>query len=327
MNVVRFILFRMSPFFILLMMGGCSRSERGTDTAVDPPSPTVSADGVTIHIPAGTPGLARFTTSTVKPGRVTISAIAPARVVASITPSVTDGERIVLFESSDITSLYSQYRQARSGVERAAKNLTRIREMYGNQGATAADLTNAESDAASAHAAEAEMEARLRAAGFNPLELESAPVNCVWLICDVPETELSEVQKGETVDVLFSSLPGKTLVGRATAVGDIVDPVTRTVKVRVSMQSPREKLLPGMFARVDFGDPRDGVILIPNSAVVTVEEKDFVFVQTSPGEFQRRAVIVQSANASNQIVLQGLQPGDNVVVTGALLLKGMSFGF
>ncbi|HUN65042.1 MAG TPA: efflux RND transporter periplasmic adaptor subunit [Bacteroidota bacterium] len=312
---------------IILLFPACQSHEDGSETRPEAHRAVVTANGTDISIPAGTPGLAHFTTHTALRRRALISAIAPAHVVANISASVDGGDRIILFESSDVTTLYSSYRQARVNADRMAKNLQRIKDMFANQGATATDLTNAETDAATSRASVAEMEGRLRALGFNPLELDEVTANSAWLICDVPETQLNEVQRGEEVDVWFTSLPGKKFIGRATAVGDIVDPVTRTVKVRVTMPNPNGHILPGMFARVDFGDPRDGLLLIPNSAVVSVEGRDYIFLEPTPGEFRRREVIVQPANDTELVVLKGIEAGEQVVTGGAMLLKGLSFGF
>lgn len=284
-------------------------------------------DGSSIVFPQGSPGLQQLTTSVVKKGTALISAIAPARIVASILPSIEEKDKVILFESADVTSLYSQYRQSTANADRSARNFARVKEMFENQGATAKDLNEAEADAATARASMAEMEGKLKAIGFNPSELASAKTGTVWLICDVPENQLHEVQQGEDVDIRFSSIPDKKYIGKEVAMGAIVDPVTRTVKVRVSLKNPNGRFLPGMFAQVDFGDPQSGVILLPLSAVVTVEGKDYAFVESAPGEFHRRQLTLTSSSEKQTIVLSGLEDGDRVVTAGAMLLKGLSFGF
>ncbi|HEY6953554.1 MAG TPA: efflux RND transporter periplasmic adaptor subunit [Bacteroidota bacterium] len=287
----------------------------------------VSNDGETITFPPGSPGLQELKTSQVRKGTALISVIAPARVVASILPAVDGTEKVILFESADVTSLYSQYRQSRANVDRTTRNLLRTKEMFESQGATAKDLNEAETDAATARATMAEMDGRLRAIGFNPSELATAATGTVWLICDVTEPQLHEVQQGEDVDVRFSAFPDKKYIGKEESMGAIVDPVTRTVKVRVSLKNPHGQFLPGMFAGVDFGDPQSGVILLPLSAIVTVEGNNYVFVETMPGVFQRRQITITNSDEQRTIVLQGLEDGENVVTNGAMLLKGLSFGF
>ncbi|HTX18772.1 MAG TPA: efflux RND transporter periplasmic adaptor subunit [Bacteroidota bacterium] len=287
----------------------------------------VDHDGTTIRFPSGSTGLEQIRTTVARQGTVLVSVIGPARVVATITPGTGTAGNLFLFESSDITTLYSQYRQSRSNADLASKNLVRVKEMFDNQGATSRDLNQAEADAANARASMNEMEGRLRALGFSPAELESVKTQMAWLISDVPESELHEVQKGEDVDVYFTSFPGQKMIGKAVAIGDIVDPVTRTVKVRVTLHNPGGRLLPGMFARVDYGDPKSGVIVLPYAAIVTVDAQDYAFIETAAGEFTRRRVTVSNANAQNALVLGGISDGEKVVTRGAMLLKGLSFGY
>ncbi len=310
----------------LAALAGCD--DRSGDREA-PPSrrAVVSGDGLTITFPSGSPGLDQLATDTAKKGTVMISVLAPARVVASIVSLPGDTGKTVVFDSPDVTSLYSQYRQSIANVERTNRNLSRIREMFSNQGATAKELNDAENDAATARASLSENEGKLIALGFEPRELGSVPPKTVWLISDVPENELNEVQRGEDVDVVFTAFPDRKYIGKAVAVGAVIDPVTRTVKVRVSMKNPKGDLLPGMFARVDFGDPRSGVVIIPVSAVVTVEGSDYVFVETAPGVFQRRVLMLAHADEQRAIVAKGLEGGEQVVTRGAMLLKGLSFGY
>jgi multidrug efflux pump subunit AcrA (membrane-fusion protein) len=251
----------------------------------------------------------------------------PGRVVASIGSGLVTHDPIVLFESADVATLYSQYRQSRSNEARTAKALTRVKEMFETRTATSKDLNEAETDAANARSGVAECETKLRGLGFNPLEMDSVPGGTIWLICDVPESQLHEVQKGERVRIVFDAYPTLQWYGRADALGEVVDPSTRTVKVRVSASNPQGKFLPGMFARVDFGDTLDDVFLLPASAIVTVEGTDYLFIHAGGTEFVRRAVALASSGSGEVVVLSGLRDGDMVVTEGSMLLKGLSFGY
>jgi multidrug efflux pump subunit AcrA (membrane-fusion protein) len=287
----------------------------------------VTEGGNSIRFPSGSPGLSRITSTMVEKRTATIPVIAPARVVASIVPGLSSNDRIVMFDSPDVTSLYSQYRQSSANVARASKNLSRIKDMFQNQAATAKDLNDAENDAATAKASMAESESKLRGLGYNPPEFNTVAPGTAWLICDVPESQLNEVQRGEDVPIQLASFPDGKFRGRADAIGEVVDPVTRTVKVRVSMPNPRGRILPGMFARVDFGDPISGIVLFPASGVVTVEGADYAFIQINDSEFVRRRITIGSSGAKDVIVLKGLADGERVVTDGAMLLKGLSFGY
>jgi multidrug efflux pump subunit AcrA (membrane-fusion protein) len=313
----------------LVVLDGCTSESGASEEQQQVSARAVVSDrGTRIKFPRGISGLKQITSSVVRTGSALISVIAPSRVVASISPAAAVGlGNIVVFDSPDATSLYSQFKQGKANLDRASKNLTRIKDMYANQAATGKDLNDAETDVATTQASMAEYVGKLGALGFNAPELESAPAGTVWLISDVTETQLHEVQKGEEVDIYFASFPDRKMVGHADAIGDVIDPVSRTVKVRVSMPNPGGRLLPGMFARVDFGDSIDGVIVLPTSAIITVEGVDYAFLETAPGEYERRQVTLLNSGENQVVVSKGLQDGERVVTGGAMLLKGLSFGY
>ncbi|EPG73729.1 HlyD family secretion protein [Leptospira fainei serovar Hurstbridge str. BUT 6] len=290
-------------------------------------APKISEKGNLISFPTDYSGLSRFSYITVGTGNASFSVIAPARVVASIKTSVNSGEKIVLFDSPENTQLFSEYKRNRATVIKGLKDLLRVRDMYANQAATGRDVTEAESNFAVTKAEADESESKLRTIGLNPKELDNVKGPALWLICDVPESQLSEVQKGEEVRIQFSSFPGKIFIGHAEAIGDAIDPVLRTVKVRVTIKNPKEKILPGMYAKVDFGDPHTSVILLPNKAILTVDEKHYVFIKEGTGSFRRRQVVLGTSGENSTIVTDGLSVGETILIDGVILLKGLSFGF
>ena len=294
---------------------------------LEPGRAEVSNNGEIISFPEHAKGLQRIASETVTRGSAVIPVVAPARVVAAVSRSHGGVDRMVLFDSPEVTSLYSRYKQSVVNTERASRNLDRIREMYELQSATGRDMNEAESEAATARAMMAEHISKLSALGHDVNALASVSVGTIWLIADVPESQLHEVQQGERVKVVFAAFPDRIMTGRAEAVGEVIDPVTRTVKVRVFMSNPNGVLLPGMFARVDFGDPVSDVIVLPASAVVTVEGQDYTFVELAPREFHRRRVTLANSGERKVAVLTGLEDGQKVVTSGAILLKGLSFGY
>ncbi|HVN48085.1 MAG TPA: efflux RND transporter periplasmic adaptor subunit [Bacteroidota bacterium] len=312
---------------MFLIMNGC-KEPQGTDrTKAVSATAAVIENGITITFPPGSPGLEQIGVVPAKKGSAFISVLAPSRVVANIIPTASGTDRAVLFDSPDVTSLYSQYRQAKINVERTSKNLARTKEMYNNQASTGKDLNDAETDAATAKAQFNEADGKLCALGYSPQELDNISIPAVLLIADVTESQLKDVREGEAVDISFTSLPDKKILGRTEAIGNVIDPVTRTVKVRVSAKNLNGFFLPGMYAKIKFGDPISNAILLPPSAVVTVEGKDYVFVQASAGVFHRQDVTILDSNPATIVVGSGVKDGDRIVVQGALLLKGLSFGY
>jgi hypothetical protein len=288
---------------------------------------SVSEGGEIITFPKDSPGLDELKVSQAEKGSATLSVIAPARIAASILHSKNPESSIVLFDSPDITSLYSQYRQSKANFDLTSKNLLRTKQMFDNLGVTGKDLNQAETDAATARASLEEMEGKLKVEGYNPEEIESVKGDMVWIMANVPEAQLNEISKGGTARITLASFPNKIFSGRIDAVGNIIDPNTREVKVRISLPNPDEKFLPGMFAQADFGNKLTGAFILPLTAVVTVEGIDYLFVQTAPNVYERRKVIMENSDASRLVILSGLNENEKVVTSGAILLKGISFGY
>ncbi len=284
-------------------------------------------NGSKIIFPKGSEGLDRIKAEIILRGNEIVQVLAPSRVVATVSAASGSGDKIVLFDSPDLTGLYSQYRQSKINLQLTQKNLARIQEMYQSNAATARDLSQAESDEANAKASFAEMEGRFKAFGFNASDIENTKPGMVWLISDVTETQLRDVDKGEDVDIYFNAYPEKKLLGKAVNIGDIVDPITRSIKVKVLMRNPGLNIYPGLFARVDYGDPRMKVLSVPSTSVITVEGNDYVFVQESDTVFFRRKVMIGEPAGSRMIVLNGLNDGDKIVKEGTMLLKGLSFNY
>jgi cobalt-zinc-cadmium efflux system membrane fusion protein len=289
--------------------------------------PTVTNDGKNISIPEGSPSLKIIETTGALKSDAALTATAPARVVAAKLAVPGQKEGVILFESADVTSLFSQYRQAFSNFTRNQKNLNRTKDMYANQAATSKELNDSENDFASARTTLTEYEVKLRTSGFNPADLDNMQPATAWIISDVPEAQIHEVELGEKVTMTFSSFADEVFAGQVSSIGDAVDPTTRTVKVRVDLPNPGRRLMPGMFTRADFGTLKLQAVVIPTSAVVTVEEKDFAFVETAPRMYERRQVFVQAAGTNQLIVMKGINDGEKVVSSGAILLKGVSFSF
>ncbi len=277
--------------------------------------------GKQLKFPPNYPGLQLFEFKTLKTAPSVLRIDAPAQVVASVQ------SQAILFAQTDISSLYSQYLQSSANFERTEKNKKRVEDMFRNQAATARELNDVQSEYSNAKAAKTEFEVRLKATGFPPGDLKQAKPKTVWLLAEMPENQLHEVQKDEEVKATFVSFPGQVFVGKASAIGDTVDPTTRTVKIRVVLDNSKGLLLPGMFARCDFGQPQQAAISIPLSAVVTVEQQNFVFVVKSKTEFERRPITLLSSNQKDGLVSTGLKAGEQIVTSGAMLLKGISFGY
>ena len=288
--------------------------------------PQVKENGEKIFFPEGAAGLERIKTGKFGTGKEFINIQAPARVLASISTSVSGG-RIVLFESADLNATYASYVRAKNQYNRAAKNLERIRDMFKMQVATEKDVIEAEAEAGNSRAEVAEAEAKLRAVGFNPNDLSHVGGSVIWLVADVSESKLDTTKRGKKVKIIFNSFPDLDLKGTIEALGDNVDPVTRTAKVRIAMANPGQRIKPGMFARVQFLDDHKAGMVLPYTAIFSVEGESFVFVETAPGEFTKRKVVTGSSSVEQVEILEGVKKNETIVLEGTMLLKGLSIGY
>lgn len=150
-----------------------------------------------------------------------------------------------------------------------------------------------------------------------------ADLNVLQVVAELYERDLSRVARGLPVAVTVEAYPDETFSGAIAYVGDVVDPNTRTIKVRCSVTNRGLKLKPEMFARVNLklgsGSP---VLVLPKEAVLEVGGQEFVFVQTADGKYVRRPVVTGVAAGDTIQIRQGVEAGERVVVKGALLLKG-----
>ena len=144
----------------------------------------------------------------------------------------------------------------------------------------------------------------------------------LWLTIDVPEKYLGKVSVGQKVTVEADAFPGADFVGQITSIGAVLDPATRRVQVRCTIANPQQRLKPEMFVRVTpvVGDDRK-LVRIPNGAIVTEGLYSFVFIEKSPGLFERRRITLGLQGREHSFVREGIKEGERVVSGGALLLN------
>ena len=149
-----------------------------------------------------------------------------------------------------------------------------------------------------------------------------ADLNVLQVVAEVYERDLSRVSKGTPVTVTVEAYPDETFSGTIVYVGDVVDPTTRTIKVRCNVTNHDLKLKPEMFARVRLKTGSSTPVLaLPKQAVIEVGGQAFVFVQAADGRYVRRPVVTGTMSGDSIEIREGLQAGERVVVKGALLLK------
>ena len=151
-----------------------------------------------------------------------------------------------------------------------------------------------------------------------------ADLSRVWILCDVYENQLPFVKLGDTADVKLNSYPDRTFHARVSNIGRVLDPNTRTAKVRLDLANPGI-MRAGMFATaIFFGANKDPVAAVPATAVLHLHDRDWVYLPLSPGKFRRTEVRSGGTTSDGmQIVATGLNAGQQVV-RNALQLSSAS---
>jgi cobalt-zinc-cadmium efflux system membrane fusion protein len=150
-----------------------------------------------------------------------------------------------------------------------------------------------------------------------------ANLDVMEAIGDIYERDLRLVIPGLPVSIAVDSLPEDRFHGIVRHVGDVVDPTSRTIKIRCDVENPDHALKVDLFARIIVElAAHDAVLAIPRKAVIQLADKAFVFVRRAPEEFERREVTLGPASGDLIEIRQGLRQGEQIAVTGTLLLEG-----
>ena len=144
----------------------------------------------------------------------------------------------------------------------------------------------------------------------------------VWVLGDIYQKDLGAVRRGQEALITVDSYPGETFSGRITYISDVLDPASRTAKVRAEVANRDGRLKPEMFVsmQVPTADTRQ-TIVIPSAALQEINEQPVVFVQTGDDRYEKRVIKVGPAQRESVPVLDGLKAGERVVTTGAFMLK------
>ena len=127
---------------------------------------------------------------------------------------------------------------------------------------------------------------------------------------------------GSLMAVASAAYGAERFAGTIDAVGDVINPATRRVTVRVTVPNPGRRLKPQMFASVALGTaaPRR-VLVVPTRAVQQSNGETVVFVRGADGAYLRRPVTIGGDVDGLVEIVRGLEEGEPVVTAGAFLLK------
>ncbi len=271
------------------------------------------------------------------------------------------GQPLLMISSPDYSQMRAAYLKARDVYRVADKNYARAQDLYAHNAIAERDLLQAESDRIQAQADLDASEQGLKILGLTkPEDLEKMPstpeipllapiagqvverdvspgqlltpgttqafvisdMSTVWILANVYQGDLSYVKVGDTVSVTTDSYPD-TFRGRISFISPALDPNTRTLQARIVVDNAGEKLKNNMYcvATVTAGMVQNA-IAVPDAAVLRNDENQpFVYVESGPNQFGRRAVEIGPSQGGETQVLKGLSAGDKVVGDGSLFLQ------
>ncbi len=283
---------------------------------------------------------------------VPVISVASGRVVeiaARLGDTVKKGQLLLRVQSADISGAFSDYQKAVADEQLTRTQMERAQLLYDKGAISLNDLQIAKDTDTKAKVDVKTAVEKLRVLGSTNLDQPSgiveirAPVSgviteqqvtnasgvaglgspnpftisdlsYVWILCDVYENDLSNVQLGENADIRLNAYPDKNFTGVISNVGPVLDPNIRTAKVRIEVRNPG-LMRPGMFVTAAFhGQKKEKRAAVPATAILHLHDRDWVYVPTKDKKFRRIEVRGGEMLPGNmQEIVSGISPGDQVV--------------
>lgn len=276
-------------------------------------------------------------------------------VLVDVGQVVTAGQTLVALASSQVGAAQAQAQSAKARLTAARAAVEREEKLLKSGVSTARDVDEARRVLSSIEAEQASALASIRAAGggtrmgsdgryvltapfagvvvsrdaisgrtaaAGQVLVSVADPSVVWALLEIPEADAPSVRAGQKVTLVFDGLRGEKRDGKIALVAPIVDPKTRTVRARVDLPNPDRSLRGGTFFRAEIEvAAAHQAILVPRDAVQRAQGRPLVFVKKSAEVYVPVPVELGAGTHERVEIAQGLQAGDEVVTTGAFLLK------
>ncbi len=284
---------------------------------------------------------------------VPVSALSGGRVTGEVKSWLGDyvekGQLLATLTSPDLSAAISDHRKALADEVLARRQLERAQLLYERGALAQKDLQVAEDVDAKAKVDVQASADRIRILGgalnkLTPIIEVRAPVSGtvieqnvttaagvksldnspnlftiadlsrVWMLCDVYENNLSQVHLNDRASVQLNAYPDRKIEGRIGNISSILDPTTRTAKVRVDLPNPGGLMKPNMFGNVQFvSQSSTSRLSVPVNAILRLQDRDWVFVKLDAKQFRRTEVQALPATADGfEQILSGVNIGEQV---------------
>jgi cobalt-zinc-cadmium efflux system membrane fusion protein len=152
-----------------------------------------------------------------------------------------------------------------------------------------------------------------------------ADLSHVWVQAEVYEQDLGRVKVGQPAVITVDTYPGERFQGQVTYLGDILDPQTRTARVRCEVANPEIRLKLDMFASIELPTHFSRrALVVPASAIQDLNGNSVVFIRKTPTGFEVRPVKTGKTLEEETEIQSGLQEGEQVVSVGSFHLKSVA---
>jgi Cu(I)/Ag(I) efflux system membrane fusion protein len=149
-------------------------------------------------------------------------------------------------------------------------------------------------------------------------------LNRVWIVADVFESDITSIKAGDPAYVMFANSSAPPLAAKVSYIQPQVDPMTRTLKVRLDARNPGTRMKPDMFVNVEFGVAMTPQLTVPSEAVLDTGDRQTVFVDLGNGYLEPRQVVVGDRFGDRIAITKGLSSGERVVAKGTFLIDSES---
>ncbi len=268
--------------------------------------------------------------------------------------TVTKGQTLLVISSPDLASAMSDYQKAKADEVLSHKALDRAQMLFDRGAIATKDLETAQDtedkarvdvETAQQHvhvlgadpdhpsplinlkAPESGTIVEQNVAGFEGVKsLDNTPnlftianLSEVWIVCDVFENDLGEVHLGDSAEIRLNAFPDRAFKGTVADISRVLDPNTRSAKVRIVLNNEDGALRPGMYAVATFRSRKlTNRVVVPATAIMRLHDKDWVFRKEGPNRFRKIAVQADGlAPDGMQEIRDGVKAGDELV-TNAL---------
>lgn len=151
--------------------------------------------------------------------------------------------------------------------------------------------------------------------------MKIADLSRVWITVEIPEAQAGAVSEGLPAQARLVAVPGRKFEGRVDYLYPQLETATRTLRARLVFDNPRGVLKPGMYADVTLaGGSRENALLVPSEAVIRTGQRNIVLVAETQGRFRPAPVELGPEHGNRIVILQGLEEGEHVVVSGQFLI-------